>query len=197
MRLGALEVMFVFAFVDLFDNLGTLVAVSRRAGLFSEAHEIPRVGRILTVDAVASIGGGLAGTSTVTSYIESVAGIAAGGRTGVTAIVTGLLFLLSLLVLPLAGLIPTAATAPILILVGALMMSHAAEISWSDPIAAIPAFLTILVIPMTFSIATGLSFGLIGCALMKITRGEIKRSDWLLHALALLSVGRFVYIANA
>jgi AGZA family xanthine/uracil permease-like MFS transporter len=124
--------------VDLFDNLGTLVAVSRRAGLLTETHNIPRVGKILAVDACATIGGALLGTSTVTSYVESAAGIAAGGRTGVTAVVTGLLFLFSTFALPLVGIIPASATAPVLILVGMLMMAHAAEIRWAEPEEAIP-----------------------------------------------------------
>ena len=196
-RLGLLEIVFVFVFVDLFDNLGTLVAVTRKAGLMTETNEIPRVGRILITDAIASMLGGLLGTSTVTSYIESAAGIVAGGRTGVTAIVTGLLFLLSLLAVPAAGLIPAAATSPALILVGALMMSHAAEIRWSDPQVAIPAFLTIATIPLTFSIATGLSFGLISCALLKAVTGDVRQQDCLLYALAVLCIARFAYLSAA
>jgi AGZA family xanthine/uracil permease-like MFS transporter len=152
------------------------------------------VGRILITDAIATMLGGLIGTSTVTSYIESAAGIVAGGRSGVTAIVTGLLFLLSLVFVPIAGLIPQAATAPALILVGSLMMSHAAEVNWREPEDAIPAFLTILTIPLTFSIATGLSFGFIAAALLRIVRGKLRKEDWLLHVLALLCLGRFVYL---
>jgi AGZA family xanthine/uracil permease-like MFS transporter len=196
LALGALEVIFTFTFVDLFDNLGTLVAVSRRAGLLTETQSIPRVGKILAVDAFATIGGALLGTSTVTSYVESAAGIAAGGRTGVTAVVTGLLFLLSSFILPIAGMIPAAATAPVLVLVGMLMMAHTAEIHWSEPEEAIPAFLTIIGIPLTFSIANGLSFGLIGCALFRIARGQIRKREWLLHVLALLSFLRFAYMKH-
>lgn len=193
-KLGLLEIIFVFVFVDLFDNLGTLIAVTRKAGLMTETGDIPRVGRILITDAIATMLGGLIGTSTVTSYIESAAGIVAGGRSGVTAIVTGLLFLLSLVFVPIAGLIPQAATAPALILVGSLMMSHAAEVNWREPEDAIPAFLTILTIPLTFSIATGLSFGFIAAALLRIVRGKLRKEDWLLHVLALLCLGRFVYL---
>jgi AGZA family xanthine/uracil permease-like MFS transporter len=156
--------------------------------------EIPRVGRILMTDATATMLGGLIGTSTVTSYIESAAGIVTGGRSGVTAIVTGLLFLLSLLVVPAAGLIPEAATAPALILVGSLMMSHAAEIRWQEPQDAIPAFLTILTIPLTFSIATGMSFGFVAAALLRIVSGNLRKEDWLLYLLALLCLARFVYL---
>lgn len=193
-RLGLLEIVFVFVFVDLFDNLGTLIAVTRKAGLMTKTGEIPRVGLILGTDAVATMLGGLIGTSTVTSYIESAAGIVSGGRSGVTAIVTGLLFLLSLLAVPIAGLIPEAATAPALILVGSLMMSHAAEVRWQDTEDAIPAFLTILTIPLTFSIATGLSFGFIAAALLRLIRGKLRKEDWLLYLLALLCLSRFVYL---
>lgn len=196
LHIGLLEIVFVFLFVDLFDNLGTLVGVGKKAGLFDEANRIPRLPRILMCDAVATIAGSLAGTSTVTSYIESAAGVAAGGRTGVTAIVTGLLFIVALFVAPLVGAVPTAATAPALILVGALMMSHAAEIRWNDPALAIPAFLTMLTIPLTFSIATGLSFGFTSFALLKLVRGEFRKKDWIVYLLAAIFVARFIYLGS-
>ena len=195
-HLGLLEIVFVFLFVDLFDNVGTLVGVGKKAGLFDEANRIPRLSRILMADAVATIAGSLAGTSTVTSYIESAAGVVAGGRTGITAIVTGLLFAAALFVAPLVGAVPTAATAPALILVGSLMMSHAAEVRWSDPVLAIPAFLTMLTIPLTFSIATGLSFGFTSYALLKLARGEWRKQDWLIYLLAALFVARFMYLGS-
>ena len=140
LHVGLFEIIFVFLFVDLFDNIGTLVGVGKHAGLFDAANRIPRIGRILVADATATVVGSLAGTSTVTSYIESAAGVAAGGRSGVTAIVTGLLFILTLFIAPLVGAVPTAATAPALIVVGSLMMAHLKEITWSDPAIAIPAF---------------------------------------------------------
>ena len=140
--------------------------------------------------------GGFAGTSTVTSYIESAAGVAAGGRSGVTAIVTGLLFIVALFVAPLVGAVPTAATAPALILVGSLMMSQAAEIPWNDPILAIPAFLTMLTIPLTFSIATGLSFGFTSYALLKLARGQFQKRDWMVYLLAAIFVARFIYLGS-
>ncbi len=187
----------MFLFVDLFDNIGTLVGVGKKAGLFDAANRIPRLNRIMLADSAATIVGSLAGTSTVTSYIESAAGVAAGGRSGVTAIVTGLLFLITLFIAPLAGAVPTAATAPALILVGALMMSHAAEIRWNEPTLAIPAFLTMLTIPLTFSIATGLSFGITAYALLRLARGEFHKKDWLLYLLAALFVARFIYLGAA
>lgn len=196
-RLGAAEIIFVFLFVDMFDNIGTLVGVGKRAGLFHEATQIPRVSRILTCDALATIAGSLTGTSTVVSYIESASGVAAGGRSGVTAIVTGLLFLGAMFVAPLVGAIPSAATAPALILVGSLMISHAAEIKWSDPAVGLPAFLTIITIPLTFSIANGLSFGFVSYALLRIVRGEFAQVNWLVYVLAALCVLRFVYLGGA
>ncbi|MDX2153340.1 MAG: NCS2 family permease [Bryobacteraceae bacterium] len=194
LRLGLLEIVFVFLFVDLFDNIGTLVGVGKKAGLFDRASRIPRVNRILFADATATVAGSLAGTSTVVSYIESAAGVAAGGRSGVTAIVTGLLFLVSLLIAPLVGAIPAAATAPALILVGALMISHAAEIRWSDPLIAIPAFLTITAIPLTFSIANGLAFGFTAHTLLRLARGEFRTISWLVYLLTALFLIRFIYL---
>ena len=155
LRLGFLEVVFVFLFVDLFDNIGTLIGVTKKAGLIDQQGRIPRIDRILFTDATATVAGSLAGTSTVVSYIESAAGITAGGRSGVTAVVVGLLFLAALFVTPLAGAIPAAATAPALIIVGSLMVSAVAEIPWSEPVLALPAFLTLVAIPLTGSIANG------------------------------------------
>ena len=192
---GVLEIVFVFFFVDLFDNLGTLVAVTKRAGLIEPDHSIPRLNRILTADAVSTVFGSLVGTSTVTSYVESTAGVAAGGRSGVTAIVTGLLFLVSIAAAPFAGLVPAAATAPALILVGCLMLSTIAEIRWNDPLVAVPAFLTMVLIPFTYSIANGLGFGIIAWGALHIATGKVRRQDWLLYLLAALFLARFIYLA--
>ncbi len=194
--LGLLEILFVFLFVDLFDNIGTLVAVTKRAGLMDSEGRIPRLNRILIVDATATIVGSMAGTSTVTSYVESAAGVQAGGRTGLTAVVTGLLFLATMFVAPYAQLIPLAATAPALIIVGGLMLLPLTEVKWEDPLAAIPAFLTVAMIPFTFSIANGLAFGITAHAALKIVRGTVERKDWFLLILALLFVGRFVWMGG-
>jgi len=196
LRVGLLEIVSVFLFVDLFDNLGTLVGVGKKAGLFTEANEIPRLNRIFVTDSVATIAGSLAGTSTVTSYIESAAGVVAGGRTGVTAVVTGALFLISLVIAPLTGAIPAFATAPALILVGSLMASHAAEINWADPLIAVPAFLTIATIPLTFSIANGLAFGFCCYTLLRIARGEFRKVGWLVYVLTALFIARFIYLGS-
>lgn len=195
--IGLLEIIFVFLFVDLFDNVGTLVAVTKRAGLMDASGRIPGLKRILTTDAVAAMLGAVAGTSTVTSYVESAAGVQAGGRTGLTAVVTGLLFLATMFVAPYAQLVPLAATAPALILVGGLMMLPLAEITWDDPMAAIPAFLTVAMIPLTFSIANGIAFGIAAHALFKLAKGQTSRADWFLFTLAALFVARFVWMSAA
>ena len=197
LKLNALEIIFVFLFVDLFDNIGTLVAVTERAGLIAEDHTIPRLDKIFFADATSTVIGSLAGTSTVTSYIESSAGVAAGGRTGVTAIVTGLLFFLSIFIAPAVGAIPDFATAPALILVGALMLAGIGNIEWDEPRFAIPAFLTIISIPLTYSIATGLSFGLISYAVLELVTGRGHRQHWMLYLLAALFLLRFIYISGA
>lgn len=191
---GLLEIVFVFFFVDLFDNLGTLVAVTKRAGLIEPDHSIPRLNRILFADAVATVFGSMVGTSTVTSYVESTAGVAAGGRSGVTAIVTGLLFLAALGAAPFAGAVPAAATAPALILVGSMMLTSISEIQWREPLIAVPAFLTLVLIPFTYSIADGLGFGIIAWAVLNVAAGRIRRQDWLLYLLAALFLARFLYL---
>jgi len=193
-HLGGLEIIFVFLFVDLFDNVGTLAGVGKKAGLFNEAHEIPRLNRILFCDATATLTGSLAGTSTVVSYIESAAGVVAGGRTGIPAIVTGILFLLALFIAPLIGAIPAAATAPALILVGCMMMSHVAEIDWTDMTVAVPAFLTITTIPLSFSIANGLAFGFTAYTLLRVLRGEFSKLNWFMYILTALFLIRFWYL---
>ena len=194
---GLLEIVFVFFFVDLFDNLGTLVAVTKRAGLIAADHSIPRLNRILLADATSTVFGSLTGTSTVTSYVESTAGVAAGGRSGVTAIVTGLLFLCAIGAAPYVGVVPQAATAPALILVGCMMLATISEIHWNDPLVAIPAFLTLVLIPLTYSIANGLGFGVIAWAVLHLATGHYRKQDWLLYILAVLFLARFIYLATS
>jgi AGZA family xanthine/uracil permease-like MFS transporter len=194
--LSLIEIVFVFLFVDLFDNVGTLVAVTKRAGLVAADGSIPRLNRILLADSASVLVGAVAGTSPVTSYIESAAGVAVGGRTGLTSIVVGVLFLVTLFFAPLVQAIPAAATAPALILIGALMMGALAEIEWSDPSAAIPAFLTVIMIPLTYSIANGLAFGITSHAILKLVRGQARLGDWLVYLLAALCVVRFIYLAG-
>jgi len=193
--LSLIEIIFVFLFVDLFDNIGTLVAVTKRAGLIAPDGSIPRLNRILITDSAAMLVGALAGTSPVTSYIESAAGVAVGGRTGLTAVVVGILFLCTLFFAPLVQAIPTAATAPALVLVGAMMMGALAEVEWEDPAAAIPAFLTVIMVPLTYSIANGLAFGITSHAVLKLVKRQAHLRDWLVYVLAALCVARFIYLA--
>jgi AGZA family xanthine/uracil permease-like MFS transporter len=195
--LGVLEIVFVFLFVDLFDNVGTLVGVSKKAGLIGDDGAIPRLNRIFISDSIATIVGSLLGTSTVTSYVESAAGVEVGGRTGLTAIVTGLLFLVALFVAPYAQYIPAAATAPALIIVGAMMMAPLAEIEWNDPLIALPAFLTLVGVPLTFSIANGLAFGLTSYAILKLLRGKATWRDGMLFCLAALFIFRFFVFSGS
>ncbi len=190
------EIVFVFLFVDVFDNVGTLVGVASKAGLMTEDGQVPRLNRVLAVDAAAAMIGALAGTSTTTSYIESASGVAAGGRTGLTAVTTGVLFLIAIAFAPLAQAIPSAATAPALIVVGAMMMSSLAGIDWTEAETAIPAFLTLVGIPLTFSIANGLAFGIVAAAVLRLAKRRFKTADWLLYGLAALFVLRFAYIAG-
>ena len=196
LRHGALEIIFVFLFVDLFDNIGTLVAVAQRANLIAEDHTIPRLERIFFADATSTVIGALMGTSTVTSYIESSAGVAEGGRTGITAVVTGVLFFLAMFVAPYVGAIPSFATSPALIIVGGLMLAGVGSIEWDEPTIAIPAFLTLVTIPLTYSIADGLSFGLTSYAALQLLTGRFKRQDWMLYLLATLFMLRFLYVAK-
>jgi adenine/guanine/hypoxanthine permease len=193
--LSLLEIILVFLLVDLFDNVGTLVAVTKRAGLTAPDGSIPRLNRILIVDSLAMMVGATAGTSPVTSYIESAAGVAVGGRTGLTSVVVGILFLGTLFFAPLVQAIPTAATAPALILVGGMMMGALAEVDWVDPLEAIPAFLTVVMIPLSYSIANGLAFGIISHAVLKLLRGKASWGDWLVYLLSALFIARFIYLA--
>jgi AGZA family xanthine/uracil permease-like MFS transporter len=195
--LTLVEIVLVFLFVDLFDNVGTLVAVAKKADLIAADGAIPRLNRILLADSLATMIGAAAGTSTVTSYIESAAGVAAGGRTGLSSVVVGVLFLLALLVAPLIALIPTAAAAPALILVGAMMIGPVAEIDWADPAIAIPAFLILIGIPLSFSIANGLGLGIVAYAVLRLATGRAARRDWLVFVLAALFAARFLWLAHS
>jgi AGZA family xanthine/uracil permease-like MFS transporter len=150
--------------------------------------------RILLADSISMLAGALAGTSPVTSYIESTAGVAVGGRTGLTSVTVGMLFLGTLLVAPLVQAIPAVATAPALILVGAMMIGALSEVGWHDPAEAIPAFLTAIMVPLSYSIANGLAFGIVSHALLKLVRGQARARDWLVYLLAALCVARFVYL---
>lgn len=196
MHLGFLEILFAFLFVDLFDNVGTLVGVCEQGGFIKDG-KIPRVGRVLLADSVGTIFGALTGTSTVTSYIESAAGVAAGARTGLSGVVVAGLFLLAMFCVPLATAIPAYATAPALILVGVLMAESLGQIRWKDFSEALPAFITVLATPLAFSIATGLSLGLISYTTVKVAAGRVREISVLIWILTALFVLRYVYLAAA
>ena len=195
-HLGLLEILFAFLFVDLFDNVGTLVGVCEQGG-FVKNGKIPRVGRALVADATGTIFGALTGTSTVTSYIESAAGVSAGARTGLSNVAVAALFLLATFCSPLATAIPGYATAPALILVGTLMAQSIARVEWNEFSEAVPAFVTVLATPLTFSIATGLSLGLISFTVVKVAAGKLREVTPLIWILTALFVLRYVYLAAA
>jgi AGZA family xanthine/uracil permease-like MFS transporter len=196
LRLGLLEIIFAFLFVDLFDNIGTLVGVCEQAG-FVRDGKIPRVGRALLADGVGTMLGSLAGTSTVTSYIESAAGVAAGARTGLSNIIVAALFLVALFFSPLTAAIPGFATTPALILVGALMTQSISKVDWAEFTEAFPAFMTMLATPLTFSIATGLSLGVISFSVVKLAAGKHRDVSVVLWILTGLFILRYVYLAAA
>jgi AGZA family xanthine/uracil permease-like MFS transporter len=167
-------VFFTFLFVDIFDTIGTLVGVTTQAGLMDKNGKIPRVKQALLADAVGTVAGAALGTSTVTSYIESASGVAEGGRTGLTALTTGGLFLVALFFAPLFLLIPSAATAPALIIVGLFMLTPVKDIDLSDFTESIPAFLTMIMMPLSYSIAEGLVFGILSYVVLKALTGKMK-----------------------
>lgn len=183
--ISLVSVIFAFLFVDVFDNSGTLIGVTKRAGLADEQGNIPKMGKALIADSAAALFGSLLGTSTTTSYIESAAGVSAGGRTGLTAIVVAVLFLLSLFFAPLASSVPVYATAPALLFIAVLMTSGLAEIDWKDITTAAPVTVTALTMPLTYSIANGIAFGFITWTLGKLLSG---RRHELNAALIVLSV---------
>lgn len=198
-----ITVIFVFLFLDLFDTIGTLIGVGQQGGLMREG-KLPRARQALLSDAIATCGGAVLGTSTVTSYIESASGISAGGRTGLTAIVVALLFLLALFFSPLvhmigAGYVSGGATlypviAPALIIVGCMMFRNIVNVDWDDYTESIPAFLTLVMMPLAFSITEGISFGVVSYVLLKVVSGKGKRVHWLLYLFAALFVARYIWL---
>ena len=181
-----------FSLVDLFDTIGTLIGTADKGGFLDKDGRLPRMKRSLLADALATTFGALVGTSTVTTYIESNAGVAAGGRTGLTALVVGVLFLLSVFLAPVAGMVPAAATAPALILVGMLMMQSVQRIDFADFENALPAFLTIVLMPFTYSIANGIAAGIIFYVVIKLVRGKATEVPFALYLMAGLFVVKFV-----
>ena len=192
-KLGLGELVFVFFFVDLFDNVGTLVGVCEEGGFLRDG-KLPRASRALLADAFGTIFGALTGTSTVTSYVESAAGVAAGARTGLGNLLIAALFLAAMFCAPIVAAIPSYATAPALILVGALMCGAVARVKWSDFTDAVPAFLTLIGTPLTFSIATGLSMGLLSFTFLKLFTGRHREISPLIWVLSVLFLLRYAFL---
>ncbi|MDR0550471.1 MAG: NCS2 family permease [Spirochaetaceae bacterium] len=184
-------VLFTFLFVDIFDTIGTLVGVTTQGGLIDKDGFIPRGKQALLSDAIGTLAGAALGTSTVTSYVESAAGVAAGGKTGLTALTAGVLFLAALVLSPLFLLIPGAATAPALIFVGFMMMSSISGINFTDPTEGIPAFITIIAMPFFYSIGDGIAFGIIAYTLLKLVSGKFKDVSVLTYILCVVFIARF------
>lgn len=199
--IGLLEIIFVFTFVELFDTFGTLVGTVTKAGIDVDSPDGKKtVGKAMMVDAAGVSTGALLGTSTITAYVESASGVSEGGRTGLTSVTTGVLFLLSLLILPLAGVIPSAATAPALIIVGVLMMGSVKDIQWDDFAQAMPAFLTVVFMPFTGSIANGISAGIVSyvviAALVNLFSSRRIPIHWMMWVLFVLVLARYVFFGG-
>ncbi|MDO5716178.1 MAG: NCS2 family permease [Tissierellia bacterium] len=189
-----LLVVFTFLFVDIFDTVGTLAGVASKTGMLDENGRLPRVSQALMADAVGTIFGACVGTSTVTTYVESSAGVAEGGRTGLTSLTTAIMFFLALFIAPLFGLIPGEATAPALVMVGLFMMTPVLEIDFHDATEAIPAFLTIAMMPFAFSIAEGIVFGIISYSIVKTCAGRYKEVSPLMWILSALFILKFIFL---
>ena len=189
-----LIVVFSFLFVDVFDTIGTLIGVSSKANMLDENGQLPKVKEALLADAIGTTAGALLGTSTVTTFVESSAGVAEGGRTGLTSLTTAAMFALALIFAPIFGMVPGAATAPALILVGLFMMSPIKEIDLDDFTEAIPAFLTIIMMPFAYSIAEGIVFGMVSYVVLKVITGKHKDVSPVMYILALLFIGKVIFM---
>lgn len=201
LKLGLFEIIFVFTFVELFDTFGTLVGTSTRMGLMKDKEKGEKiVGKAMLVDAAGVSAGAVLGTSTITAFVESSAGVEAGGRTGLTSVTTGIMFLLALFIAPLALVVPSAATAPALIIVGVLMMSQVRNIDWDDFLQAFPAFLTIVMMPFTNSIANGISLGIISYVVLasfsSLATSRKVKIHWLMWILFVIVLARYIFIGS-
>ncbi|MBD7968887.1 NCS2 family permease [Paenibacillus gallinarum] len=201
LKLGLFEIIFVFTFVELFDTFGTLVGTSTRMGLMKDKEKGEKiVGKAMLVDAAGVSAGAVLGTSTITAFVESSAGVEAGGRTGLTSVTTGIMFLLALFIAPLALVVPSAATAPALIIVGVLMMSQVRNIDWDDFLQAFPAFLTIVMMPFTNSIANGISLGIISYVVLatfsSLATSRKVKIHWLMWILFVIVMARYIFIGS-
>ena len=191
-------VMLIIAFglVNLFDTMGTLLGTARAADLVDEKGNPIRMEKALLSDAISSAGAALVGSSTCTTYAESAAGVAVGGKTGLASVITGILFLASLILAPIIGLVPAAAIAPAMIYLGVLMMKQIQHVDFSDVTNAIPAFLTVVIMPFTYSIANGIAVGIISFILIKLFSGKAKEVNWIITIIAILFVIRFAFMVS-
>jgi adenine/guanine/hypoxanthine permease len=186
-------VLFTFLFVDMFDTVGTLIGVASKADMIDKNGKLPRVNKALMADAVGTTFGAMVGTSTVTTYVESASGVAEGGRTGLTSLTTAIMFALALFLAPLFLMVPAAATAPALILVGSFMLSPILKIDFNDYTESIPVFLTIVMMPLSYSIAEGIVFGMVSFVLLKLLTGRYKEISIVMYVLAALFIGKFFF----
>ena len=183
-----IAIMFSFLFVDIFDTVGTLIGVASKANLLDEKGNLPKAKEALLADAIGTTAGAILGTSTVTSYVESAAGVAEGGKTGLTSLTTGILFIVALIFSPILTIIPSFATAPALIIVGLFMMTSITNIDFSDFTEAFPAFLTLIVMPLAYSIADGIMFGMLSWVILKLLSGKVKKIPVIMYVIALLFI---------
>lgn len=186
------SVLLSLTMVDMFDTIGTLVGAASKGGFLDKEGNLPNANRALLADAIATSAGAVLGTSTVTTYVESSAGISEGGRTGLTGLTTAACFILAIFAMPLLGFVPSAATAPILIVVGVMMASSIKEIDWHDIEIAIPAFFTLLMMPLAYSIADGIAFGCISYTVIKLVKGQPKKVHPVMYVISLLFLARYV-----
>ena len=194
LSLDFIVVIFAFLFVDLFDTLGTLIGCASRADMLDEKGRLPRVKGALLADACGTSLGACLGTSTISTYVESSAGIVEGGRTGLTAVTTAIFFLVALFFSPLFLAVPGFATAPALVIVGFLMMQQVAKIPWSDITEAIPSFICIAVMPFAYSIAEGIAFGIISYTLLHVASGKFRNVTWLMYVLTVLFILKYAWL---
>ena len=192
LSIDMLIVLFTFLFVDMFDTLGTLVGVATKANMLDEKGKLPRARQALFADAIGTTLGAMLGTSTVTTYVESASGVAEGGRTGLTSFTTAMLFIAALFFSPMFLMVPAAATAPALILVGSFMLSPILKIDFNDVTEAIPAFFTIIMMPLTYSIAEGIVFGMLSYVLLKAFTGKVKQVSLVMWVLSLFFLLKFL-----
>jgi len=194
LHMGLITIIFSFTFVELFDSIGTLIGTASKAGIIKpETGEFPGLGKAMTVSALGVSFGGCLGVSTIQAFVESTAGVGAGGRTGLTALTCGILFLVALFFSPIIGLVPGCATSPVLILVGALMLEAIKGIDFADWTEGFPAFLVIVLMPFTYSIANGISAGIVAYPMIKLATGRHKEVHWIMYILAILVVLRYIF----